>query len=111
MICLIELISINRGKSEYTTQGIYRSQSDRSDNKLMFIKIYQSMQIFSKALKFASLKHQNQRRKQAGDVPYINHPIEVADILIRAGVKDTNVLAAALLHDTVEDTQTTEAEL
>ena len=60
---------------------------------------------------FASVKHQHQRRKQEGDIPYINHPIEVADILVRAGIKDHDILASALLHDTVEDTNTTPEEL
>lgn len=69
------------------------------------------MELFTKALKFASIKHQNQRRKQPGDIPYINHPIDVANILVEAGVKDHEILAAALLHDTIEDTNTTEEEL
>lgn len=57
------------------------------------------------------MKHQSQKRKQAGNIPYINHPIEVANILVQSGVKDFNVLSAALLHDTVEDTDTTAEEL
>lgn len=64
------------------------------------------MDIFTKSLVFASQKHKSQRRKQAGDIPYINHPIEVAHILNLAGVKDYEILAAAILHDTVEDTET-----
>jgi len=52
-----------------------------------------------------------QRRKGAGQVPYIAHPIAVAGTLARFGVTDTHVLAAAVLHDTVEDTETTPAEL
>lgn len=39
------------------------------------------MKTFTKALVFASVKHQSQRRKQAGDIPYINHPLEVVHIL------------------------------
>ena len=62
-------------------------------------------------MQFASYKHRDQRRKGKGKIPYINHPIEVANILVKAGVKDYDVLAAALLHDTVEDTDTTEEEL
>ena len=69
------------------------------------------MEIFSKAMRFASIKHRDQRRKGKSAAPYINHPIEVADILVQSGVKDYDVLAAALLHDTVEDTDTTEKEL
>ena len=46
------------------------------------------MQLFTKSLVFASVKHQNQRRKNCADIPYINHPIEVAHILTQAGVTD-----------------------
>jgi guanosine-3',5'-bis(diphosphate) 3'-pyrophosphohydrolase len=62
------------------------------------------MDLFTKSLVFASFKHRGQRRKQAGDIPYINHPIEVAHILSLAGITDYQILAAAILHDTVEDT-------
>jgi len=65
-----------------------------------------TLTIFTKALTFGAYKHRNQRRKN-GDIPYINHPIEVADILAKAGVTDYEVLSAAVLHDTVEDTDTT----
>jgi guanosine-3',5'-bis(diphosphate) 3'-pyrophosphohydrolase len=65
-----------------------------------------------KALEFASLKHRDQRRKDANASPYINHPIALANVLGReGGVTDDVVLAAAILHDTLEDTQTTPAEL
>ena len=64
------------------------------------------------ALEFAAHKHRDQRRKDALASPYINHPIALANVLVReGGVDDPAVLAAALLHDTVEDTQTTAAEL
>ena len=67
---------------------------------------------FLRALSFAAEKHRNQRRKDSGQTPYINHPIAVADILLNeAGVVDEVVLMAALLHDTVEDTDTTFDEL
>jgi (p)ppGpp synthase/HD superfamily hydrolase len=62
--------------------------------------------IFS-ALKFSAAKHAKQRRKGPGDTPYINHPIDVAEILVNvAAVADTDTLVAALLHDTIEDTET-----
>ena len=65
-----------------------------------------------KALAFAAHKHRDQRRKDAEASPYINHPIALADVLVNeGGVEDTEVLAAALLHDTVEDTDTTPEEL
>ncbi|XP_026234041.1 guanosine-3',5'-bis(diphosphate) 3'-pyrophosphohydrolase MESH1 [Anabas testudineus] len=61
---------------------------------------------------FAAEKHRNQRRKDVDGTPYINHPIGVARILSQeGGITDIEVLQAALLHDTVEDTDTTPAEL
>ena len=64
------------------------------------------------ALAFAADKHRNQRRKDAEASPYINHPIALARVLTDAGgVTDPVVLAAAVLHDTIEDTQTTIEEL
>jgi guanosine-3',5'-bis(diphosphate) 3'-pyrophosphohydrolase len=65
-----------------------------------------------RALEFAAHKHRDQKRKDAAASPYINHPIQLANVLCTdAGVTDSAVLAAALLHDTLEDTQTTVAEL
>src|SRR5436309_13739399 len=65
-----------------------------------------------KALAFAAHKHRDQRRKDAEASPYINHPIALADVLVNeGGVTDIEVLCAALLHDTVEDTATTHDEL
>jgi GTP diphosphokinase / guanosine-3',5'-bis(diphosphate) 3'-diphosphatase len=65
-----------------------------------------------RALAFAAHKHRHQRRKDAEASPYINHPIALAEVLAReGGVTDVDVLAAALLHDTIEDTQTSPEEL
>ncbi len=64
------------------------------------------------AAEFAAHKHRNQQRKGSSHRPYIGHCIEVARIIAEVGkVDDANVLAAALLHDTVEDTDTTREEL
>ncbi len=64
------------------------------------------------ALAFAAAKHRDQRRKDAEASPYINHPIAVASVLAEeAGIADEAALLAALLHDTVEDTETTIVEL
>jgi guanosine-3',5'-bis(diphosphate) 3'-pyrophosphohydrolase len=61
---------------------------------------------------FAAIKHKNQKRKDPEQTPYINHPIGVATILAReAMVEDLCVLQAAVLHDTVEDTETTYQEV
>jgi guanosine-3',5'-bis(diphosphate) 3'-pyrophosphohydrolase len=67
--------------------------------------------LLTNSLSFAAKKHKLQKRKD-GVTPYINHPIEVMQILATvAGVQDCEVLAAAALHDTIEDTQTTAEEL
>jgi guanosine-3',5'-bis(diphosphate) 3'-pyrophosphohydrolase len=64
------------------------------------------------AVRFAAEKHRNQRRKDPEASPYINHPVEVAEVLARVGeVADLDVLRAAILHDTLEDTETTKEEL
>ncbi len=64
------------------------------------------------ALAFAARKHKDQRRKGEDHDPYINHPIDVAELLYRVGeVRDVDLLLAAILHDTVEDTRTTPEEL
>lgn len=65
-----------------------------------------------KALEFAAQKHRDQRRKDKDASPYINHPIQLANVLWHEGrVGDPAVIAAALLHDTVEDTETSWQEL
>jgi guanosine-3',5'-bis(diphosphate) 3'-pyrophosphohydrolase len=65
-----------------------------------------------KAIAFAADKHRRQRRKDADESPYINHPIAVATVLaVEGDIDDAATLLAAVLHDTVEDTQTTFAEL
>jgi guanosine-3',5'-bis(diphosphate) 3'-pyrophosphohydrolase len=69
------------------------------------------METVLKAAAFAAEKHRNQRRKDEEASPYINHPIQVAHILVQADVEDPEVLAAALLHDSIEDTNTTFEEL
>ncbi len=61
---------------------------------------------------FAARKHRKQKRKGIDGTPYINHPLEVAWLLNAVGgVTDEEVLSAAILHDTVEDTGTTPEEL
>jgi len=65
-----------------------------------------------RALAFAASKHRDQRRKGARAQPFINHAIEVADLVARVGgVDDPAILQAAILHDTLEDTTTTSSEL
>ena len=72
----------------------------------------QELALLFRALAFAAHKHRDQRRKDAEASPYINHPIALAEVLAgEGGIIDVEVLAAALLHDTIEDTATTAEEL
>lgn len=87
-----------------------------------------------KCVNFAAIKHKNQRRNDLEATPYINHPIGncrlreystelhqdfdyfllsgVANILTEeGGIYDIDVIEAAILHDTVEDTDTTFEEI
>lgn len=63
------------------------------------------------AIYFAAEKHKDQRRKNEKQTPYINHPLHVMCILSDNGVTDVDVLISAVLHDTVEDTDTSFEEL
>jgi len=66
----------------------------------------------TQAISFAAKKHTNQKRKGADAQPYINHPLEVLNLLTNVGrVEDFNILIAAVLHDTIEDTDTTKEEI
>jgi HD domain len=65
----------------------------------------------TKALAFAAEAHRNHRRKGASQEPYINHLIEVLDLVASVEGGDMDVLIAALLHDVLEDTQTGYEEL
>ncbi len=64
------------------------------------------------AISFAAQKHKLQKRKGADGEPYINHVLEVANLLANVGkIEDYDVLIAAVLHDTIEDTETTKREI
>jgi guanosine-3',5'-bis(diphosphate) 3'-pyrophosphohydrolase len=70
------------------------------------------LELILHALEFAAHKHRDQRRKDVHASPYINHPIALANVLVNeAAVSDPEIICAALLHDTIEDTQTTAQEL
>jgi guanosine-3',5'-bis(diphosphate) 3'-pyrophosphohydrolase len=68
------------------------------------------VQRLTKAFFFAAQKHTDQRRKGARAEPYLNHPAEVAELLASHGC-DIDTVEAGILHDTVEDTDTTPEEL
>ena len=67
------------------------------------------MERVEEAIIFATKKHAGQRRK-IGNAPYIMHSLEVAQI-ISTITDDENIIIAGLLHDTVEDTDTTLSEI
>lgn len=66
--------------------------------------------MIEQAIEFATIRHAGQTRKGSG-LPYIVHPLEVMLILIRHGVTSEVILVAAILHDVVEDTETTIEEI
>ena len=73
---------------------------------------HEETMLILQAMHFAADKHRHQRRKDAEASPYINHPIAVAETLCAVGlVHDPVTLIAGILHDTIEDTETTGAEL
>ncbi|MEH7273246.1 HD domain-containing protein [Neobacillus vireti] len=61
------------------------------------------MNVIEKALQTASKCHEGQYRKNT-DIPYITHPVSVGMMLLKAGYRE-EIIAAGILHDTVEDTQ------
>jgi (p)ppGpp synthase/HD superfamily hydrolase len=71
-----------------------------------------SILTLAEAYQFAADKHVGQRRKGEAEEPYVNHLTEVADLVARAtGGADVELVIAAVLHDTVEDTETTFEEI
>src|SRR5210317_1712711 len=61
---------------------------------------------------FAADKHRGQKRKDARGTPYINHPIYVVNLMAGVGgIADIELLQAGMLHDTVEDTDTSPEEI
>jgi len=64
------------------------------------------------AMAFAAGRHRDQRRKDVHATPYINHPLALARVLMsEGGVTDLPTIIAAVLHDTIEDTETTRDDL
>lgn len=71
-----------------------------------------NIKTLTQAISFAAKKHAHQKRKGADGQPYINHPLEVLNLLTNVGaVENFDVLIAAVLHDTIEDTDTTREEI
>ena len=65
----------------------------------------ENLQLLTEAIIYATDKHSDQRRKQSED-PYIIHPLRVLNILVTIGITDINILIGGVLHDVVEDTDT-----
>ena len=97
--------SIGTGESPVNGTAGNQGTVDRMHKK-------STLPLVLKALAFAAEKHRDQRRKNVEASPYINHPIALANVLANEGdVDDEAVICAALLHDTIEDTETTSEEL
>jgi len=72
----------------------------------------QQLSVLVKAMAFAAHKHKDQRRKDEAASPYINHPVQLVDVLVHeGGVTDLPTIVAAMLHDTVEDTDATPEQI
>jgi guanosine-3',5'-bis(diphosphate) 3'-pyrophosphohydrolase len=68
--------------------------------------------VLLRALSFAAASHRLHRRKDEQSSPYINHPIAVAELLWEAGgIREISTIIAAILHDTIEDTDTSAQEI
>jgi len=76
------------------------------------IREAEDVSLILKAFKFAACKHRDQRRKDERASPYINHLIAVAEtIWTIGGICEVTTLAAGILHDIIEDTDTSFEEL
>ncbi len=74
--------------------------------------LHKDISLFLQALNFSAEKHRHHRRKDERASPYINHPIEVANVLWTIGkIYDITTIVGALLHDTIEDTNTSPEEI
>jgi guanosine-3',5'-bis(diphosphate) 3'-pyrophosphohydrolase len=86
--------------------------SNKLEHSVPDANLQQELVPIIKALAFAAGKHSDQRRKDHAASPYINHPISLVAVLCsEAGITERSVLCAALLHDTIEDTETTPEEV
>ncbi|CAD5206422.1 unnamed protein product [Bursaphelenchus okinawaensis] len=108
---------------EYPEKALYPKLEDEKDQEpeeidLKTVKLDEEpsvddgMTLVIHATDFAARRHRFQKRKDPAGTPYINHPIGTAYLLTSVGkITDPVVLAAAMLHDTVEDTKTTLEEI
>lgn len=89
-----------------------RRGKDAGVARLTEVRAMKNLDLVLRAAVFAAEKHRGQKRKGAKAVPYILHPLAVARSLVEEGnVSDAEVIAAGLLHDTIEDTATVHDDL
>lgn len=74
------------------------------------IRTDQRSEQVQQAVDTASAAHRNQFRKGGETVPYLVHPLRVGELLAKAGC-ESDVIVAGILHDVLEDTSVTEAEI
>ncbi len=87
-------------------------EADCGSPSAMPLDAEQAMGCLLKAANFAACKHEDQRRKGRRHRPYVNHLLRVTEMLWEVGgVRDLDTLVAAMLHDTLEDTDTTVEEI
>jgi (p)ppGpp synthase/HD superfamily hydrolase len=82
------------------------SAGPEQDLELSFLR---DLPLAQAATEFACAHHAGQRREGDG-APFVLHPLEVASLLERSGYPD-HVIAAAVLHDVLEDTDAQRSEL
>jgi GTP diphosphokinase / guanosine-3',5'-bis(diphosphate) 3'-diphosphatase len=76
------------------------------------MKVLMEDPLYVRAYRFAEERHTGQTRKDALATPYIQHPVAVSCLLMDVGgIVDVDILAAALLHDVIEDTITSAIEI
>lgn len=85
-----------------------KNYDDLMSNVKKYISNSEELDLISKAFSYASKMHEGQKRQSGED--YVCHPITVAFILSEMKA-DANTICAALLHDTIEDTQTTKEKI
>lgn len=94
----------NQGDCVYTENG--KAFPDFVDG----IRWSRDYDVFQRAIQYAAEAHEGTHRKGRPDMPYISHPMEAA-MIARTMTDDPEVLAAAALHDVVEDTPHTMADI
>ncbi len=93
---------------------MYEAFTGAIEDRYLMQKLYSEEDVrkIMSAAEFAAKKHKGQKRKNKEKTPYIIHPIGVANqIMTIAKVFEPEVIIAALLHDTLEDTATTKDEI